>query len=116
MALLAANVDGTDGQVCILSEIANLPPEILNFIRKRVPTFKLRQSKMAGSKYYGNTCPDCGVLYGDFFLHSEPGAVFFPTDEEDAKSLYLREIPLPQPVKVSGGSSRIRNRPCDIKK
>jgi len=49
---------------------------------------------MAGKKYFANTCPKCGVMSGDFFLHSEPGAPFFPTEEEEAKSLYMTEIPL----------------------
>jgi len=33
------------------------------------------------------------TIYGDFFLHDEPGAPFFPSDEKDAKLLYIKEIP-----------------------
>jgi len=57
---------------------------------------------MAGKKYYANTCPKCRVLYGDFFLHAEPGAPFFPTDEEDAKLLYIKEIPISKTVLNAG--------------
>lgn len=100
IALLAPNVDDTEGQVCVLSDIDDIPQKILTFIQERVPTFKLKQSKMAGKKYFANTCPKCGVLYGDFFLHAEPGAPFFPTDEQEAKSLYMKEIPLAKPVTI----------------
>ncbi len=40
-----------------------------------------------------------------FFLHDEPGAPFFPEDEEDAKSLYIKEIPISKPVEIKAGLS-----------
>jgi hypothetical protein len=94
IALLAPHIEDTENQVCVLSDIDELPKEVLLYIQKRVPTFKRKYSKMAGKKYFANTCPKCGVMSGDFFLHSEPGAPFFPTEEEEAKSLYMTEIPL----------------------
>ena len=60
----------------------------------------MKYSKMAGHKYLGNTCPKCGLLTGEFFLHAEPGGPFFPETEEDAKYLYIREIPLAGPINV----------------
>ena len=105
ISLLAPHVDDTEDQVCLLSGIENLPKEVLSFIQNRVPTFKLKFSKMAGSKYFANTCPKCGVLYGDFFLHGEPGAPFFPEDEEDAKSIYIKEIPISKPIEINAGLS-----------
>ena len=103
ITLLAPNVDDTENQVCLLSSIDHIPPEILSFIQSKVPTFKLKNSKTAGQKYYGNTCPKCGVLYGDFFLHGEPGAPFFPQSEEEAKFLYIKEIPLSKTIEISAG-------------
>jgi len=103
VAILAPNVEDTDNQICILSDIVGLPEEILSYIQKRVPTFKLKYSKTIGSKYYANTCPRCGILSGDFFLHSEPGAPFFPTDESEASLLYQTEIPINNPVLVHAG-------------
>ena len=82
IALLAPNVDNTDNQICVLSGIEDIPQDILSFIQSRVPTFKLRYSKMAGKKYFANTCPKCGVISGEFFLHDEPGAPFFPSNED----------------------------------
>lgn len=100
VALLAPQVADTDGQVCVLSNIEQMPQEILLLIQKKVPTFQFRSSLMAGSKYFANTCPNCHVIYGDFFLHSEPGAPFFPVSNEEAKLLYLTEIPLSNPVGI----------------
>ena len=100
VAILAPHVEDTENEICLLSDIVELPKEVLSYIQKRVPTFRLKFSKMAGQKYFGNTCPKCRVLSGSFFLHSEPGGPFFPTDEEEAKSLYLTEIPLSNPISV----------------
>jgi hypothetical protein len=105
ITLLAPNVVDTENQVCLLSGIENIPKEVLSFIQRRVPTFKLKFSKTTSTKYFANTCPKCGVLYGDFFLHDEPGSPFFPEDEKDAQSLYIKEIPISKPVEIKAGLS-----------
>ena len=103
IALLAPEVEGVEREVCVLSNIAELPDDLLACIQNRVPTFQLRYSKTMQEKYYANTCPACGVIAGDFYLHSEPGAPFFPTCEEEAGLLYLTEIPLQRPVRIRSG-------------
>ena len=103
VAILAPNIEDTDNEVCILSDIVDLPDEVLGYIQKRVPSFKFKYSKIVGNKYFANTCPSCGVISGDFFLHSEPGAPFFPTDEEEASLLYQTEIPIEGPILVQAG-------------
>ncbi len=103
IAILAPKIDDTEDQVGVLTGIENLPENILRFIQSRVPTFKLKYSKMAGKKYFANTCPKCGVIYGDFFLHGEPDSPFFPENEDAARLLYMKEIPLTEPVEVSAG-------------
>ena len=100
VTLVAPQIAGSQGEVSILSSIEEIPAEVLSFVQKRVPTFQLRSSRMAGSKYYANTCPKCHVIYGDFYLHSEPGAPFFPESEEEAKALYITEIPLTTSVEI----------------
>jgi hypothetical protein len=103
LALIAPNVAEAAGEICILSEIAELPKAVLQFVGTRFPSFALRYSKTAGSRYYVNTCPKCGVISGDFYLHSEPGAPFFPTTEEEAKQLTLEAIPLAGSIRVRAG-------------
>ena len=105
IALLAPNVDEAEGEICILSDIQELPKDVYFFIKNRVPSFRMKYSKMAGHKYLGNTCPKCGLLSGEFFLHAEPGGPFFPEDENDAKSLYIREIPLTDSITVTASVS-----------
>ena len=100
VAILAPNVDDTENEVCILTDIQGLPKEILGYIQKRVPTFKFKYSKTVESKYFANTCPNCGVISGDFYLHAEPGGPFFPTDENEASTLYITEIPLETSILV----------------
>jgi predicted RNA-binding Zn-ribbon protein involved in translation (DUF1610 family) len=43
----------------------------------RPKTIKYRYSKMAGTKYWANTCPHCDSIQGDFFLYSEPDSPLF---------------------------------------
>ncbi len=100
VAILAPNIENIDDEVGVLTDIVYLPNGVLDYIQKRVPTFKLKLSKTVGSKYYANTCPSCGMLSGDFHLHSEPGAPFFPTTEEEAKLLFMTEIPIKSKIDV----------------
>ena len=103
VALVAPNVAEADSEICILSEIEELPNVILQFVGNRFPSFTLRYSKTVGSRYYANTCPTCGVISGDFYLHSEPGAPFFPTTKGEAKQLTLEPVPLAGPITVRAG-------------
>lgn len=104
VAILAKNL-GSDYEnaIGILSDVVDLPKEVKEFIQQKVPTFKKVYSKTIEHKYYGNTCPKCGMLTGDFFLHSEPGAPFFPTQDKEAKLLYMTEIPLVGEILIKAG-------------
>ena len=93
------------GHLTILSDTTYLPTDILKYVQGRVPTFEYRYSKTVRSKYYANTCPGCNMISGDFFLHSEPGAPFFPTTEQEASELYLTEVPFEYPARVSSSLS-----------
>lgn len=44
---------------------------------QRPKTIQYRYSKMAGTKYWANTCPYCNSIQGDFFLFSEPDSPLF---------------------------------------
>ena len=104
MAILAPDVEDSFGDVCILSNVTKLPVDIISYIQNRVPTFKLKFSKTVGQKYYANTCPKCGYISGDFFLHSEPGAPFFPSDEEEAKTIFMTDIPISTPIEIEASA------------
>src|SRR5207253_10641905 len=72
LALVAPNVAEAAGEICILSEIEELPQVVFQFVGNRFPSFKLKYSKAVSSRYDANTCLTCGVISGDFYLHSEP--------------------------------------------
>lgn len=103
VGLVAPKVPDMEDEVCILSDIIELPVPVIDFIQKRFPNFKRTFSKMAQTEYLANTCPKCGVLSGDFYLHSEPGGPFFPESEADAASLDIEQIPLNGPIEVEAG-------------
>ena len=103
LALVAPKVAEAEGEICLVSEVEQLPEAVLQFVRKRFPSFQLRYSQTLGSRYYANTCPKCGVISGDFYLHSEPGAPFFPTTEEEAKQLTLEGVPLTASITLRAG-------------
>lgn len=100
--VIAPHFQEAEGEVCILSNIEELPEVVLRFVRDRFPLFQFRHSKMAESQYYANTCLKCGVISGDFFLHCEPDGPFFPT-EEGARELTVEAIPLDECISVRAG-------------
>ena len=104
VALLAPHIEDGYDEVCIISGIEKLPEKVRSFIQSKVPTYIFRYSKTVGQKYFANTCPQCKIIYGDFFLHDEPGAPFFPADENDAKLLYIKEIPLNGSIIIEGNA------------
>ncbi len=99
-ALLATNVNANHHDICILSNIIQLPDELLAFIQSRVPSFKYSFSEVIESRYFANTCPSCGVVQGDFFLHTEPGSPFCPLDKQEASALCMIKIPMEKPIVV----------------
>jgi len=103
VAIVAPNVPELEGEICTLSTIKSLPAPLRSYIQKRFPTFQLKYSKTTRLRCYVNTCPACGVLSGDFFLHSEPGGPFFPTEAEEARELVIEEVPLTAAVEVDAG-------------
>jgi hypothetical protein len=94
VAILCENPGSPDEGPYILSNTAELPKELVAFVQRRCPTYRLTYSKTIGGKYYANNCPKCGVISGDFYLHSEPGAPFFPTRAREAASLTIEPIPI----------------------
>jgi len=92
VAILCENIEAPDDGPYILSNTEELPPELTRFIQERCPTFRLTYSKTVGGRYFANNCPNCGVMSGDFYLHSEPGAPFFPTEPNEAASLSSSDL------------------------
>ena len=105
VGILCDNVQDPQMGSFFLISLATLPTHVVEFVQRRCPAFRLTFSKTAGEKYYANNCPECGVISGDFYLHNEPGAPFFPIEEAAAKSLTIEQIPLSAPVTIDAGFS-----------
>ena len=80
-AILCENVGSSDAGPYILTNTVELPTTVIAFIQKRCPTYRLKYSRTVGRRYFANNCPKCGMISGDFYLHSEPGGPFFPTNQ-----------------------------------
>ena len=103
VGILCENLESPDVGPYILSNTSELPHELTAFIQRRCPTYRLKYSKTVGGKYYANNCPKCGVISGDFYLHSEPGAPFFPTERDEAELLTTENIPTDRPYFARSG-------------
>jgi hypothetical protein len=88
----------TNDDLVVLSNFVQMPSEVLAFMQSQNGRFGVRYSKMAEESYFANTC-ECGALFGDFYLHSEPGGAFFPESPEEAAKITLSPIPLSPPLK-----------------
>ena len=103
VAILCENAGAEEEGPFILSNIAELPHELSTYVQRFYPNFRLTFSKTIGGKYFANNCPKCGVISGDFFLHSEPGGPFFPTEPQEAQCLTIERIPLDHTISVRAG-------------
>jgi len=81
----------------VLSAIVEMPSELLAFIQQRQPRYQKQYSRTAEMSYYANTC-QCGALFGDHYLVSEPGGAFFPEDRTDAARIEMSRVPCSPPL------------------
>ncbi len=52
-------------------------------------------TKMSGTSYWGNVCPHCNAVQGDWFVHSEPDSPLFAFDgeiEEDSQERFEQDL------------------------
>lgn len=71
--------------------LESIPKNLLQYFRENCPSYYPDYSKTTNNSYCMNHC-SCGAKLGDFYLHSEPGGGFFPTNEKRAKEIVLAEI------------------------
>jgi hypothetical protein len=81
----------------IMSAIEEMPPELLAFIQRRQPRYQKQYSRTAEMSYYANTC-QCGALFGDHYLVSEPGGAFSPEAPADAAQITMSRVPSSPPL------------------
>ncbi len=81
------------GEPVLLEGIEDLPSELLQAVKARHLRYEKRFSKTAETPYFMNVC-SCGAHFGDFYLFSEPGGAFFPSDDNEAQQITIEELPV----------------------
>lgn len=76
----------------ILNEITGMPAEVFQYLAAKHPRCRMHYSRTVEATYFTNFC-ECGANFGDFYLHCEPGAAFFPDTEEDAAKMTVEKLP-----------------------
>lgn len=94
----------------VLSYITVLNSEALTSLKAKAPWMQLMPSKRAQETYWANGCTGCGVLQGDWHLHSEPGGPFFPETEDQEAALTLEWYAVPIEAQANGGESSWMDR------
>ena len=67
-----------------------IPDDVLKILRSLGAVMEKRHSKEGGMAYYGNICPYCGALQGDFYLNEE--LLEYAYDENPKNNLLIVEI------------------------
>lgn len=78
----------------LLSNVIQMPADVLLEIAKRHSNFEFRFSKTANISYYMNYCGSCRSSIGDFFLQKSPGGAFFPAEENTAAKVEIIKLPI----------------------
>ncbi|PZP49410.1 MAG: hypothetical protein DI598_07925 [Pseudopedobacter saltans] len=86
-----------------------LNEEVRNVLNRLFPQYKLGYSKTVDGTYWANHCVHCGLLQGDFYLHSEPGEAFCPVSMEDYRQITLISIHTKFDIEINAGSSWASN-------
>lgn len=80
-------------ELFLLSRVVALPEHVLAYVQGRHPCYQLTHSQTANFAYFANLC-ECGVIYGDHYLFSEPGGAFFPETPETAAQIEIIRLQL----------------------
>jgi len=103
IALLAAVLDReyedaydqNSEQPSVFANVELLNPEAACILRTEYPRYRPDYSQAQRQRVYMNHCSECGAKLGDFYLHNEPNAAFWPLDAVSAAELVMRRITTP---------------------
>jgi hypothetical protein len=88
-----------------LSMPTYIEPQLSLILEKVFPFYKIGYSRTVDGNYWANHCQKCGALQGDFHLHHEAEAAFFPISTEECEALTLILIDSKFDVKVEAQTS-----------
>lgn len=84
--------EGNSEESVIFSYVTDVPDWLRILLEDEYPCYFFDWSHTAGESYYINHCEHCGVILGDFFLHSKPDGAFFLQTPEDAITIDMVEL------------------------
>lgn len=109
MALDDSNEDGYSfyetGYFSFFSMPTYVDPDFQTLLKEHFPYFKQGYSRTVGGMYWANHCINCGALQGDFHMHFEPGAEFWPIDVEGCKLITLISIDTDFDIRLNADQS-----------
>ncbi|MFZ3324201.1 MAG: hypothetical protein WA190_17635 [Usitatibacter sp.] len=83
------------GESSILGWIRSINPEAAEAVQKISPDWKYSRSRTLEDSVYMNHCRACHAHQGDYFLHAEPDAPFFPDEAKPNKIRLVELLNLP---------------------
>lgn len=95
----SGHIDGEPYEQFTVSNIVAVD-ENLNRQLEGLSDFRFGQARVAGGRYLLNHCQRCGTQQADYYLHCDPGGVFFSL--KDAADGALEVAPLAGRVRLTG--------------
>lgn len=99
-----------DGETSVAAEAATLTyvrrlnDAALAEVRRLAPWMAWRHTKTAGIEYLANICRGCDAVQGDHYVHSEPGAAFFPLSAAEQAEILVTWLETPLEAEADGFS------------
>ena len=87
-----SEIEHVEDDLIVVHTVIEMPPVLLAEIQKIHPHYEHRRSRTINERYWMNCCSKCGVHFGDFYMHEEPGGSFFPMTEQEAERMVVRKL------------------------
>lgn len=88
------------GEICLLSNVASLPPDILTAMQALHPHYQTRFSQTAGQEYLMSVCR-CGAHQGDFYVHK----AMFKAACDAPETIQVERLPVQGQWEICSGYS-----------
>lgn len=83
-----------DGEATLDFSVSNVTAvdQTLRLQLARWPNFRPLRGRSAGSSGFANHCPSCEKAQDDFYLHCQPGSIFFSFQNPVAQELRIQAL------------------------
>ena len=95
-------ISKSNTEINLIEGIEFVPDVLAGYLKERFNFYVGFSKQNKKYKYYANHCKHCGVIHGDFYLHSQPDSPFFIWSKEDAQKIRVHKITLPYDIEIAG--------------